>query len=265
MSFLGPVGSLIPVKCASQLTVAGGRQVSFTRTLGKQKAFLGKVSAREWSVDIGLAKPHELSGLRWLAENVNSPMVWYAPDAVVGNVLTPDAANFSPESHTGLGGSLVEVESVGHIPSVLADGRNFSLPWRGGSLDPIPVVPGRPVTVSVWLRGGDVNGDQAQISVIWRDIIGSNMNTESTRFPATGELVRRSVTLTPPAGAVSLSLQLWCVQAAGVAVTLTDDVGPYSPGKGARRVIAHGLSESLILVTQDRSISSASFTVTEVG
>ena len=165
MSFLGPVGSIIPVKCASQLTSSGGRQVSFQGTLGKRKAFLGQVRAREWQVDVGLAEPAELSGLRWLAENVNAPMVWYSPDAVVGNILTPAVAALTPETHNGYEGPLVEVEPGVWVKSALPPVGSFiSIPRPEGTLSPAPVVAGVPVTASVWGRGSDV-----RVSMTWRD------------------------------------------------------------------------------------------------
>src|SRR5690625_3838105 len=151
-TFLGPIGSLIPVKCASTLTSSGGREVSFTRTLGKQKAFLGQVRAREWNVDIGLAKPHELSGLRWLAEYSSGPLVWYPPDAVAGNILGSQFAGFGPEFHNGLEGPLVEVEPHLWVKSAFQDpdtGLNIGFPRSGPNKDyvPVPVIQGQLVTI----------------------------------------------------------------------------------------------------------------------
>lgn len=261
MSFLGPVGSLIPVKCASQLTSSGGRSVSFQDTLGKRKAFLGNVRAREWSVDIGLAKPQELSGLRWLAENVNSPMVWYGPDAVVGNILTPRQADLLPDAHDGLEGPLVEVEPGVQVKSALRDaGAGVVMPMRNGSLDRVPVPAGRMITVSAWLRG-----DASRIDVNFRDIqtvsVG-NANSEPRDLPG---WERVSLRVVVPAGAVQLNLNLRGDQVAGPTITLTDRLLPYSPGRGAKRVVAHGLADAVIRATEDQQLQSLSFTVSEVG
>lgn len=259
-TFLGPVGSLIPVKCASTLTSSGGREVSFQDTLGKRKAFLGQVRAREWSVDIGLAKPHELSGLRWLAEYSSGPLVWYSPDAVVGNILTPGQAALIPGTHTGLEGPLVEVEPEVYVKSALPDAASYlNFPYRAGLADPIPVVPGQPVTVSAWLRG------ESRITVYWRDINGASLSHDSPATETAPTLTRMSRTLIPPSGAVQMSLALRGAQVAGPAVTLTDRLMPYSPGEGARRVVVHDLADAVIRATQDQQLGSLSFTVSEVG
>lgn len=266
-TFLGPVGSLVPVKCASTLTSSGGREVSFTRTLGKQKAFLGQVRAREWNVDIGLAEPGELSGLRWLAEYSSGPLVWYSPDAVVGNILPPDVAAFVPRTHNGLDGALVEADPGVHVKSVFPDGANsVSTPYSSGtSLDPIPIVPGMPVTISVWLRGSTASRGQV-IAVVWRDIQGVNLGTDNpTVGESTGTLVRRSLTLIPPPGAAQITLQFFAEQIAGPAVTLTDRLMSYSDGRGAKRVVAHGLTDAVLRAYEDHQYQSLSFTVSEVG
>lgn len=262
-TFLGPVGSIIPVKCASSLTSTGGRDVSFTRTLGKRKAFLGRVRAREWQVDIGLAKPSELSGLRWLAENVNAPMVWYSPDAVVGNILSPDQADLVPESHTGLEGPLVETEPGVWVKSAMNSGNYLYLNYVGGSLDPVPVVPGVPVTVSAFLRGGTISSQR--IRMAWRDIAGNVLERVDADFEVTASWARRSAVFTPPLGACLLSLEVAAAQVAGPAVSLTEQLMPYSSGRGAYKVVAHGLSDAVIRATEDQQLQSLSFTVSEVG
>lgn len=264
MSFLGPVGSIIPVKCASRLTSSGGRQVSFQDTLSKRKAFLGKVTAREWDVDIGLAKPSELSGLRWLAENVNAPMVWYSPDAVVGNILTPAQADLTPTTHDGLEGPLVEVEPGVHVKSASPTGDPLALRDPDGALHMAPTSAGRQLTVSAWLRGNTLSGRQ-MIRVIWRNFSGANIGQSDTNFDVSSVFARRAATVTPPAGAVGFNVMFYAAQVAGPAVTMTDEVTPYSPGRGATKVIVHGLSDAVIRATETQQLGSLSFRVTEVG
>lgn len=262
MSFLGPVGSVIPVKCASQLTAAGGRPVSFQDTLGKRKAFLGNVKAREWSVDIGLAKPQELSGLRWLAENVDSPMVWYSPDAVVGNILPPDVAGFTQGAHNGLDGQLVEVEPGVWVKSALNDGTtSLRIPYGGGAEHALPVIAGHPVAVSAWMRGNEM-----RITVMWYDQSGTLLATDTGANESHASWVRMSrVLVAPPAAARAEVRFVGSTQVAGPAVTLTDRVMPYSPGRGATNVIVHGLSDAVIRATDQQQLGSLSFTISEVG
>lgn len=260
-TFLGPVGSLIPVKCASQLTSSGGRQVSFGDTLGKRKAFLGQVRAREWSVDIGLAKPAELSGLRWLAENVHAPMVWYPPDAVVGNIVTPAQGDFTVRAHNGLEGPLVEVEPGVWVKSALpSGGTSVAFPRANGVRMPAPVVQGVPVTASAWLRGSN-----ARVQLVWWSADQVNLGSVSSTVSSGAEFRRVHVTAVPPMGAVGLTCELTGTQVAGPAVTLTDKLLPYSPGRGATRVVTHGLADAIIRATENQQLQSLSFTVSEVG
>lgn len=260
MSFLGPVGSLIPVKCASQLTSSGGRSVSFQDTLGKRKAFLGNVRAREWDVEIGLATPGELSGLQWLAENVNSPMVWYSPDAVVGNILPPAQAAFTPDVHNGLEGPLVEVEPGIVVKSAFPSASFVAFPRSGGEREPIPVVSETPVSASVWTRGSG-----GQLSLTWWDASGNSVSQEHSATVSGSTFQRVSLTAVPPSTAVGATLSLRGEQVAGPAVTLTDRLMPYSPGRGAHRVVAHGLADAVIRATENQQYQSLSFTVSEVG
>lgn len=260
-TYLGPVGSIIPVKCASRLTSSGGREVSFTRTLGKQKAFLGRVRAREWSVDVGLAKPHELSGLRWLAEYSSGPLVWYPPEAVAGNILNQDQAALAPGTHDGLEGPLVDVEDGLYVKSAVpSDGSWTNFPLRFGLTDGIPVVPGVPVTVSAWLRGST-----SRINVIWRDIDNADIGRSDGDPVSRDSLERVSVTLVPPVGASQMTFVLHGSQIAGPAVTMTGRLMPYSPGRGAKRVVVHGLTDAVIRATENQQLKSLSFTVSEVG
>lgn len=264
-TFLGPIGSLIPVKCASTLTSSGGREVTFTRTLGKQKAFLGQVRAREWNVDIGLAKPSELSGLRWLADYSTGSLVWYSPDAVVGNILPPGQAVMEPGTHQGLDGPLVEVEPGLHLKSVFSDSFDHPGIQRGASgYDPAPVPVGALVTCSVWMRGNTLGGRQ-MLRVQWHDLDGGTLGSVDTDFVVPSGWARRLVTVEVPPGAAQVRMMPYATQVAGPTITLTDKVMPYAPGQGAKRVVAHDLARAVIRATEGQQYQSLSFTVSEVG
>lgn len=264
MSFLGPVGSLIPVKCASQLTSSGGREVSFARTLGKQKAFLGRVTAREWDVDIGLATPSELSGLRWLASYARGPLVWYGPDAVIGNVLDEPVAGLVPGFHNGVEGPMVEVQPETWVKAALPSTSALSLPFRSGVVDPVPVVAGQPVTISAWLRGNTLSGRQ-NLTVFWRNIDNTVISSQGVDFGVSPGFERRVATLIPPLSAAGFTIQFFAQQVAGPSVTLTDQLMPYSPGRGAKRVVAHGLQDAVIRAIENQQYQSLIFSLTEVG
>lgn len=266
-TYIGPVGSLIGIKCPSELSISGGREVTLARTLSRQKAFLARAGFREWSAQLSPATtPGQVAGLAWLAEFGNPPFVWYPPDAVIGNILDPAVAGLVPGRHNGLEGPLVEVEPGLWVKSAMPDGANaVSLPIRSGSLDPIPVIPGEAITVSAWMRGATLDRGQV-IALIWRDSQGNSLNTESiTVGESSGSFQRRSVTRTVPVGAAQLTLQFFTAQVGGPAISITDSLRPYSPGKGCVRAVVHGLSEALTLANSQATYSGYSFTVSEVG
>lgn len=263
-TYIGTPGALMKVACPSRLSSGGGRAVSFEDTQSRRKAFLGRSVLREWSVDLSAVSPADLAVFEHLADYSRPPFVYYPDDAVLHNILAPSYAALAVGTHTGLDASLVEVEPGVFVKAVAASGNNFSFPYRGGLLDAVPIPQGVPVTVSAWMRGGTVSGD-TQISVIWRGVDGSSVSIESTRFPGTSTLTRRHVTLTPPPGAASMTFQFWAQQTAGVAVSLTDTLMPYAPGRGAPRTVVHGLSRDLIVAYDRLTLEDSSFTVTEVG
>lgn len=263
-TYIGTPGALMKVACPSRLSSGGGRAVLFEDTQSRRKAFLGRSVLREWSVDIGAVSPRDMAVFEHLADFSMPPFVYYPDDAVLHNILAPAYAALAVGTHTGLDASLVEVEPGLFVKAVAASGNNFSLPYRNGLLDQVPIPQGVPVTVSAWMRGGTVSGD-TQISVIWRGAAGEYIATESTRFPGTSTLTRRHVTLTPPPGAASMTFQMWAQQTAGIAVSLTNTLMPYAPGRGAPRTVVRGLSRDLIVAYDRLTLEDASFTVTEVG
>lgn len=223
---------------------------------------MGRKSSRDWSVDADFTEAGESSGLRWLAEFGRPPFVWYSPDAVFGNILEPAVAGLVSGTHNGLEGALVEVESGIWVKSVIADGTlSVRFPYRSGVVDPVPVVPGRKLTVAGWARGASF-----RITVFWTGIDGADLGNSVGADLSHSVLTRVSWTLTPPPGAAGMEVRfVGASQVAGPTVSLTSSVTPYSPGKGCKRAVVHGLSEALVLVTSPASLSSFSFTVSEVG
>lgn len=263
-TYIGTTGALMKVSCPSRLSSGGGRAVTFSDTQTRRKAFLGRVALREWSVDMSTVSPADMAVFEWLADYGRPPFVYYPDDAVLHNIFTPAWAALAPGTHTGVDVGLVEVEPGVFVKAVAASENTVSLPRYNDTLAPLPIPSGEPVTVSAWMRGGTAYGD-TQISVVWRGAAGEYLDTVSTPFTDTGMLTRRHVTLTPPPGAAAMTFQFWAQQTAGIAVSLTDAVMPYAPGRGARRAVVHGLSRDLLVAHDRLTLEDASFTVSEVG
>src|SRR5699024_3946437 len=93
-AFIVSGGSLLEIGCPSALSRNTEQQVSFTRTLGgKRKGFIRKGGRRAWSVDASVARPGEVSTLEAVARGLG-PVGWYPPEAVMGNLLSPQASGF---------------------------------------------------------------------------------------------------------------------------------------------------------------------------
>src|SRR5690606_34823442 len=104
-AFIVSGGSLLEIGCPSTLSRETQQQVSFTTTLGgKRKAHIRRGGRRAWSVDVSVARPGEVSTLEAVARGVG-PYGWYPPEAVVGNLLSPQASGFdsAPASSTDAG------------------------------------------------------------------------------------------------------------------------------------------------------------------
>ena len=157
-------GSLLELDCPSALTRETQQQVSFTTTLGGRRvAHVRKGGRRAWTVDVSVARTGEVSTLEAVARGLG-PYGWYPPEAVVGNLLSPQASSFevTPDSATGAG--LVQVPDGGVAATLLHSGSSQVYPGTAhGSHERVPVRPGGDVSVGVWALGG------AGMSMGWRD------------------------------------------------------------------------------------------------
>lgn len=257
-ALIGTLGNLMPV-WANKITETVDRKVTFTETLGARKAFMGRVSRREWQVTADLTFASELTGLEWLAAFGRESLVWFPPEAVSGNAFDPESAGLVSWRHSGVEGSFLEVEPGLWVKSATPTGTAVSLPYRRDVLDPLPVVPGKPLTVSAWMRG------TTRIAVNWRNQVGSSVRIDTSPLENGQSLVRKSFTAIPPATAVQATFQFFGSQVAGPSLSFTDQVMPYTTGTGPLRVVVHGLERELVRIRHDGPMKNMSFTVSEVG
>lgn len=258
-ALLGTLGALVPVERVRPLSVETDRPVSFSDTLGGRKAFMGRRGMRDWSVSIGVMNARRLASVIYQATYGREPLIWFPPGATAGNAFPPDLSNLLPDTHSGSEGGFVEVEAGLFLKSAMPNGSVVSFPYRRGSLENMPVVPGRPMTVSAWIRG------RTRIAIIWRNQAGSGIRTDVSPLEDTPGLVRKHLTAFPPAGAVQATFQIFCSQIAGLSATFTDKLTPYNLGSGATRVVVHGLGDDMPWIDDQGPLSEIKFTVSEVG
>lgn len=146
--------------------------------------------------------------------------------------------------------------------------------WAGGPIggqinvtgdQPVPVIPGTPVTVSVWgKRAGQRTS--ARLSYWFRDVTGAQVEAATLSGSSSDDLVRRSWTLTPPPGAATLSVLIRDAAILALPqVTWTDGPVDWAPGRGVHRVVVVPGSESPIVAHRRQVLTGAAYTILEVG
>lgn len=272
-AYIGPWGNLIGFKCPSGLDVSSEARSSYRTTMGgrvvEQRGPRGR---RSWSASLATAMPSEVAGLEALEMGVlgKPPWVWVPPNASAQNLFAPEASVMAQGSYASTltpGGSVVADDGV-LVPataSATAGGTiTFSNP--GGVLDPIPAIPGVPLTMSVYAAGAF-----ASMTLTFRNITGAYIATHTTAV--TASMSRHSITRTAPAGAVDAFVRVIAGSAASAragnpAATWTPTLMPWSVGRGCNKVTVEGLSESLQMAVKDMpgmNRSSHQFTVKELG
>lgn len=254
-AFIVSGGSLLEVGCPSSLSRSTDQQVGFRTTLGgKRKAFIRKGGRRAWSVDVSVARPGEVSTLETIARGVG-PYGWYPPEAVKGNLLSPQASTFdaTPTDATGMG--LIQLPDGTVAAAVAHTGPGLVYP---GGAEAVPVRPGVPVSVGAWASGG------VQLLGVWRDAAGDSVgwSTPAQGGPGWGWC---AATLTPPASAVSIVLAL----SAGTAyarpsiswgATARDEVGTGCPA-----AVIHSPSHTPVALWEGANYTDTAYSVVEVG
>lgn len=267
-TYLGPAGNLIRFTRMSTEQIDVAERVRFDTTLGGvQKAQISGASPRSWQVGVAAAAQQDISHLTGLLEGLYGPPPWLymGPWAQVSNLLTSAASMLLPGSWSGAG-----VFAGG--PLLLADGTTprYSARTDGGApitVATMPVIAGVPVTGSAW-GAGDT---EFSLSLVFLDASGATLDAVTTRVQATmAEPPRRGgVTAVPPPGSVNVRFRIVGAKRAALpAFTWTKDLAPWSVGEGIPKVVARGLSKSVLLASRDKPLLrrlGLSFVLEEVG
>lgn len=267
--YMGSPGRMIALWSTPAQKVSPADPFEFVTTLeGRVKARRSPASRREWSLDASLASPSEQGALMEFVQGAwGFGPWWFIPaDAPVVNVLDPGVAALLP-------GSTLTSDSVFFAGprSLGADGMApQSLEASGGAIiqfggTDTPVSPGAPLTGSAYVQGAE-----GFVLMQTFDEAGVLMGVAQSGAAGTnGGFVRLSASMTVPAGAVRARLSVRAAhRATRPAVTWTNQMREWGPGKGCEKAVLHGASADLVNVSRfasNRSHSSLSFTVTEVG
>lgn len=257
-AFIVSGGALLELGCPSSLARETVQQVGFTTTLGgKRKAHIRRGGRRAWSVDVSAARPGEVSTLEAVARGVG-PYGWYPPEAVVGNLLSPQAAGFDPVPANGTGAGLVALPDGSVAASIAASG-TVRVGAAHGNYEMVPIRPGIPVTVGAWGRGG--LGFQGY----WRDATGAQMTTYLVSSTSWSGWAWREATLTPPAGAAYIELHLFGGAQYARPSVAWGATGRDQGGTGCPSAIIHSPSHAPVALWDGANYTDSSYQVTEVG
>lgn len=257
-AFIVSGGSLLEIGCPSTLSRSTEQQVSFTRTLGgKRKAFIRKGGRRAWSVDVSVARPAEVSTLESVARGVG-PYGWYPPEAVVGNLLSPQASTFGALPLNATDTGLVQLPD-GTVARSVAHSGVMSIGSVHGTYEGVPVRAGVPVTLSAWGRGG------VRFTGTWRDAAGGSVGSLSQVAQVFTGWGWRSATFTPPAGAAYVQMVLSAGSQYARPSVSWGSAGRDEVGNGCPAALIHSPSYSPLALWEGANYTDSSYIVTEVG
>lgn len=266
--WFGSPGALVPVT-----PYRGGISESSSRTVTEKITFagtrhlqVGGGSARSWDLSVA-GTPAQLAPLKF-ASTTAVPWVWVSPAAQASNLLTPGQSMFAD-------GEVAYAGGASSRSGALVVGDTATVRWSGGPLGgqinvtgdrPVPVRVGVPVTVSVWAQRAGAQ-TSARLSYWFRDATGAQVEASTLSGSSSDALVRRSWTLTPPAGAATISVMIRDAAVLAMPqVTWGGSQAPWADGRGVHRVAVTDWSEDQEKVLPDGTLwVSASMKMLEVG
>lgn len=258
--FLGPLGGLVRVPCVSDLQVSRDPRYRVSLSVeGVARAqMLPRPLPRTWVLSADLEDPGALDIVEAFALGVygRGPFTWVPDDAVALSVLTPAQSALRNLGTEFAAAGPVTVQGVS-----LPVSASVSIPssWKG--LVDVPVVPGAPVTASVWVQ----SATGAPIISTGFVVGGGIPATESVTGSLGGTWQRLTWSGVAPAGASQLRLGVRSsvTAVAGPQVTYTTGPVPYAMGRAASSVIVESAESTPIYLPGP--YSSGQWIIREVG
>lgn len=269
MMYVGSLGRMIGLRCASSLNSDHGDRYTLSRTVeGGVRAQVRPVAPRQWSVGWGnLATPADLAVLQDFANGAwgHGPWWFLSDEAVNTNILTPRQALLLEREQRDdlIDGGPVQASDGSTAPTSLIVGQGVtqSIPV----FRMLPVVPGQSIT---WAADIERAGEEPpQIWMTFRDSNGAGIRGHY----GTGEnhpgMQRVSVSSVTPENAhrVDIGVRFNAVRFARPQLTWTDTPPPvFSEGRGCANAIVHQVRQGVVLTRPERTLMNADFVVSEV-
>lgn len=255
-SYIGTLANLMPVSWTESESVVPAPQYSFQDAPGKRWAFTTRRPdggfLREWEITFS-GTNRDKTVLEWIYTGAfgSGPFVYVPEGATLTNILTPAQSKLSGVAN---GGGVTTTS--GFCPMSIVGGASVTV------ADKIPVVPDKPVTVSV-----DASGT-TKMTVTFKNASGGVVASRSVS--SDGVLMQRvSVTIpsVPPAARyVSISASGYTALAQPQ-LTWTDKAVPFESGGGASSVVISDFTPDWVMyeTATGESWRDMPVKITEVG
>lgn len=248
--WFGRLGQLVALPdLKGSLRVQPTRPSSVDVTVGgRVKVWRSPRVRRVWDCSIPALTPSELGLLQYAEQAAGA---WVTMEAAAINILTPEQSEFldSPVQLTPAG--MAQVEPGLWVPQALtatATARPFGTP--------VPVPPSGKVTLSAWVRGTNVSLGIRNYGATGTNYAAVGSSSEWSRVSRTfdADMINSGQLDVVTSNATSI---------AGVAVTWTDSIREWGPGRGCANAVLE-LGQQDLLRTSP-TITGVDFTVREVG
>lgn len=264
--WIGPHGGMVPIRAAQTQTSPSEAQMRYFDTVGggRRSQRLTSSPMREWKFAhraISFGEADLLLALRDGAYG-RGPFSLVSTEAQISNVLTPAQASLTALISSKMAPAGPVVIDGQHIPA----SASVSIPLAWAPLaDYVPVVPGVPVTVTMWVMSST---SSPQMSVVYRT--GSELDPVTQTVSGTpGGMWQRLVWQgTPPPGVDSIRFgpRSSATFIAGPQVTWTPRVVNWAGGRGATAVNVDSVYvQPLFLGGEGEQVADVTWTALEVG
>lgn len=246
---IGTLAYLLPALPTREMQVSAADRFAFQEAAKKRWAFATSRGPRlrAWQIDSTVLTSEQAGALTELAEGAwgYGPFIFVPCPAHATNVLTPAQSLLEGVAN----GGPVALPGGATAPRSVVGGQTVTL------ADKVPVIPGKPVTVSLYMAGGSA-------TVSFKNLAGSTVG--SRPLTPTGNLMQR-VTVTAPS--VPATARYATITATGYTtlarpqLSWTSEPVPWAAGGGAAQVVIQNSSPT----PMRGGWSSESTQIVEVG